>query len=394
MENKLLFEELKNFVNQLPCAQDPYGQKAEALEIKSNYGTYGKDQNYGRLYNDLIELAKTGTPLEKIRIFTEDCALNCNEDIHSGQKAFEDLCQVPGHPLQVLEAENKELEAMIEKALSSHEEKEALKDTIWQVSVHDMKKGDLLYPTLKVRHGFPAGHDYLWDSDIELRTHYLGMMRQSRQDELWDKHMDEALHSIQDMLWIENSLLYPLCALAFSEADWQEIYQNAKDYPACLNVEPVVWDKGEEFQKAPLPDPGQKVVLGGGTLTAAQLNVMLNSLPIELTFVDVNNQNAYFNEGHKAFKRPTIALGHEVFECHPAKVGAMVKGMLEDFKSGKKDSVHIWMNKQDKPYYVTYMALRDTDGTYMGTLEIVQPMEFAKEHFAASNEVKKQIKGW
>ena len=30
---------------------------------------------------------------------------------------------------------------------------------------------------------------------------------------------------------------------------------------------------------------------------------------------------------------------------------------------------------------VQYMAVRDKDGKYLGTVEFVQDMEFAKEHF-------------
>ena len=35
-----------------------------------------------------------------------------------------------------------------------------------------------------------------------------------------------------------------------------------------------------------------------------------------------------------------------------------------------------------EPVLVRYMAVRDAKGTFLGTLEIVQKMGFAKEHFA------------
>lgn len=34
-----------------------------------------------------------------------------------------------------------------------------------------------------------------------------------------------------------------------------------------------------------------------------------------------------------------------------------------------------------KPFLVTYMAVRDKKGNYLGTVEVVQDMQFAKEHF-------------
>ena len=40
------------------------------------------------------------------------------------------------------------------------------------------------------------------------------------------------------------------------------------------------------------------------------------------------------------------------------------------------------MEKNGKTMLVTYMAVRNKDNEYLGTMELVQDMEFAKEHFA------------
>lgn len=36
------------------------------------------------------------------------------------------------------------------------------------------------------------------------------------------------------------------------------------------------------------------------------------------------------------------------------------------------------MEKNGKPFLVTYMAVRDKKGNYLGTVEVVQDMQFAK----------------
>ena len=41
----------------------------------------------------------------------------------------------------------------------------------------------------------------------------------------------------------------------------------------------------------------------------------------------------------------------------------------------------VWLEKQGRPFYVNYMAVRDQNNNYIGTLELVQDMQFAKEHF-------------
>ena len=41
------------------------------------------------------------------------------------------------------------------------------------------------------------------------------------------------------------------------------------------------------------------------------------------------------------------------------------------------------MNKNGRDMLVTYMAVRNKQGEYLGTMELVQDMEFAKEHYKA-----------
>ena len=81
------------------------------------------------------------------------------------------------------------------------------------------------------------------------------------------------------------------------------------------------------------------------------------------------------------FKRPSMAIDREVFSCHPPKIEPMVRAIIDDFRNGTRDKFPVWMNKAGRTLLVTYMAVRNKDGEYLGTLELVQDMEFAKEHF-------------
>ena len=122
-------------------------------------------------------------------------------------------------------------------------------------------------------------------------------------------------------------------------------------------------------------------MMAGGHMTVAELEAMLNTIPLEITFVDVENKNRFFNEGHKVFKRPVMALGREVFSCHPPKIEQQVRRIIEEFRAGTLDEVPVWMNKNSRIMLVKYMAVRDRQGQYVGTLELVQDMEFAREYF-------------
>ena len=91
--------------------------------------------------------------------------------------------------------------------------------------------------------------------------------------------------------------------------------------------------------------------------------------------------NRFFNEGPKDFKRPGMAIDREVFSCHPPKIESTVRRIIGEFRAGALDEVPIWMDKNGKCMLVRYMAVRDKEGKYLGTLELVQDMGFAKEHF-------------
>ena len=88
------------------------------------------------------------------------------------------------------------------------------------------------------------------------------------------------------------------------------------------------------------------------------------------------------------FKRPRMAIGRDVFSCHPPKIETMVRNIIEDFRNGTRDCVPIWMEKGGRTMLVTYRAVRDANGHYLGTMELVQDMEFAKEHFNGRHQTK------
>ncbi len=127
-----------------------------------------------------------------------------------------------------------------------------------------------------------------------------------------------------------------------------------------------------------------EIVLPSGHFSKEQLNAMLDTIPLEITFIDDNDINRYFNqnEGTKLFKRPLAALDREVYTCHPPKVEPMVRMVISELKSGEKDSIDIWNERGGEPVLIRYMAVRDKDGKYQGTMEVVQHMGFARDHFS------------
>lgn len=289
------------------------------------------------------------------------------------------LVEIEGHPLYTFSLENKEIANIVKecKEKPDHDLVEKLQD----IAIHYAKKGDLLYPHLKVKYGISGPSDVMWTVDDEIRDEIKQLSKKQNFDNKGLEDFNKLLVRIDDMIYKEANILFPNCATNFEDEEWYEIYRDSKDYDECLGVENVVWEEAEEFLKNVSKSVDDEIVMAGGHMTVEQLSAMLNTIPLEITFVDKENINRYFNEGSKVFKRPGMAIDREVFSCHPPKIEVQVRKIIESFKNKMADRVPIWMEKNGRTMLVTYMAVRNKAGEYIGTVELVQDMEFAKEHF-------------
>ena len=298
------------------------------------------------------------------------------------------LVETVGHPLNRLTEENKALDALIEVTKVKVASKTATVDDVnevRQVSIHYAKKGDLLYPHLKVAYDISGPSLVMWTVDGDIRDGFGRLARAESIDDAWYEEFDGLLTRAQEMIYKEQNILFPICAENFSTEEWYQIYKDTEQYEEIFGVERVAWTEAESAlaaKAAPTSGDSNTIALIGGSLTLEQLDAMLNTMPMEITFVDHVDINRYFNDGEKVFKRPTTAIGRDVFSCHPPKVEPIVRGIIESFRNGERDNVAVWLEKVGRPFYVNYMAVRDQNNNYLGTLELVQDMQFAKEHFA------------
>jgi hypothetical protein len=110
------------------------------------------------------------------------------------------------------------------------------------------------------------------------------------------------------------------------------------------------------------------------------IEFMLNSLPVEISFVDENDEVSYFNKnGDRIFPRPRSVIGKKVQQCHPKKSLNKVLEIVEAFKNGKRDVANFWINLNGRLIYIRYFAVRDKDRKYLGTLEVSQDITDLKK---------------
>jgi PAS domain S-box-containing protein len=108
-------------------------------------------------------------------------------------------------------------------------------------------------------------------------------------------------------------------------------------------------------------------------LTQEQLTRILETIPIEISFVDGNDLVKFWNRHDtRIFKRPASVAGKPVQNCHPKQSLDKVSQILSDFRTGKKDSAEFWINVRGNTVYIRYFAVRTKTGKYLGTLEVTQ----------------------
>ena len=316
------------------------------------------------------------------------------------------LIAITGHPLETLTRENDVLAQRISDTRAAIENKASNEEIlnkfegVREIAIHYAEKGDLIYPHLNVQYGISGPSNVMWTVDDEIRDEMTALTKNRAFDDAWFERVSAVLTRAEEMIYKESNILFPICALNFATEEWYRIYHDSKDYADCMGIVANVWPEAEEYEKtmfdkksegeavenATSSSNNDEIVMPGGHVTLEQLTALLNTIPVEITFVDENNINRYFNEGPKLFKRPSMAIDREVFSCHPPKIEPMVRTIIEDFRNGVRDEFPVWVEKQGKTMLVKYMAVRDKDGKYLGTAEFVQEMDFAKEHFQSEDK--------
>jgi DUF438 domain-containing protein len=174
----------------------------------------------------------------------------------------------------------------------------------------------------------------------------------------------------KDHYWKENDVLFPMAARAMSEADGAAVLRGIEQVEASLggNTRADYYRLADELiQTGDLKD------LSFG-VERDVIAAILNTLPVELSFVDPDDTVRYFSheQSEKIFPRTRGVIGAKVQNCHPQKSVHVVNQILADFKAGKREAAEFWIDMGPRKLHIRYWPVRDAGGRYLGCLETVQ----------------------
>ncbi len=111
-----------------------------------------------------------------------------------------------------------------------------------------------------------------------------------------------------------------------------------------------------------------------------KISALLNTLPLDITFVDKDGVVKYFSNGsERIFARTKAVIGRKVQNCHPPASVHVVEEVVENLRSGKKDHEDFWIKMGLRYAYIRYFAVRDENGEFLGVLEVTQDIKPIQE---------------
>ena len=335
----------------------------------------------------------------------------------------------PGHPVRVFKDENLALRAAlirVRRLLDSYAEcdepnsqeeiSKGLKrqlDLLGQFDRHYQRKEELFFPIMEA-YGHDAPPKVMWGVDDQIRDLFELVRKtavQLPQSDIQEvKATFEAFaQEFESMIFKEESILLMILLETFTQDDWLKIAAESPVYGYAIIRPAAQWQpqrvRFEAASPAQPADQQQQIIdtpqgrftiqftpneageqvnrttaqpFGNGYLSVEEANLILNHLPLEITFVNKEDIFQYYNDSTPAqemiFKRTPSQVGRHVELCHPPKLLPRVKKIFSALRTGKKDKFDMWFKSESRGQFVhvTYAAVRDAQGEFQGVLEYVQ----------------------
>jgi DUF438 domain-containing protein len=291
-----------------------------------------------------------------------------------------------GHPVRVYLEENLLIRSYIQELQSVSIETQLtffkeLFEKLATVELHFARKENQLFPYLE-KHGWTSPSQNMWAFHDQIREEIKEARRaiEGGDVEAIIYTTQTLFRSLEHIMQVEEGRLLPNAMQMVTEQEWKEFREGDAEigwmfetppppYPAATYIHP-----GEDTVRKQLPfDIDDKTHYDEGYLTPAQVNSIFRILPVDITYVNENDQVVFYNRGDdRVFPRSAGIIGREVKFCHPPKSVDQVLRILEEFKAGTQDVAEFWIQFKGQFVHIQYFAVRDEDGTYRGVIEMSQ----------------------
>ncbi|MEM3873881.1 MAG: DUF438 domain-containing protein [Candidatus Bathyarchaeia archaeon] len=265
-------------------------------------------------------------------------------------------------------------------------------DELLDAEKHYLREENALFPVLE-KHGISEPPAIMWMEHNQLREkkkQLKALIENAAKMDFPDfkRQLSELAKVVSDMLnshiYKENNILFPAALRVVTEHEWTSIMEDFDEIGyCCFTPEHLIAKPAKTVEKPAVEEkamPEGMLHFETGSLTKEEIEAILNTLPVDITFVDKDDAVKYFSKADKRiFVRTKAILGRKVQLCHPQKSVHVVNKILEAFKKGERDVAEFWIQKGDRLIHIRYFAVRDKDGKYLGTMEVSQDITDLKK---------------
>jgi hypothetical protein len=386
---------LKEIIKQLHAGVPPAQVKEKFKQVLA--GT--KPEEIAKIEQELV---KEGMPREQLQRLCDVHLAVFGEQVQD-----QELHLASGHPISILMEEHRVLlertdrlkvdVGLIEEACDVVYVGDALtelqgvvKDFI-EAEKHYLREENVLFPTME-KHGITEPPAIMWMEHNQIRElkkklRELVEKWNSMSFEDFKKRLVEVALHVCELLpshfFKENNILFPSALQVIKDTEWGEVRKEFDEIGYCSFTpkHALVSLHGTEVeeQKATL-EMGETLHFETGNLSKEEVEALLDTIPIDVSFIDADDQVRYFNKAEKRiFVRTKAVLGRKVQMCHPQKSLHVVNKIVEAFKTGKKDVAEFWITIENRFVHIRFFAVRSKGGKYLGAVEVVQDVTDIKK---------------
>jgi len=247
--------------------------------------------------------------------------------------------------------------------------------------IHNRKEETVLFP-LMVKHGIPEDgpirvmlmeHESERNLLSKMMTDISGLEKATVEEkEMFKQKGVEYLEIRASHIWKENDVLFNMGRQVFQEKENQYLMEEFDRISTSAYGESAHQKFTQMLEEV---EKGSKVRQSLiHNLSMEQIDAIMETMPVEITFVDADDTVAYFNrlDKDKIFVRTRSVIGRKVEMCHPGKSVDKVRLIVKGFKDGTRDKAEFWIDFMGDKIFIRYFPVRNEEGEYLGVLEVTQ----------------------
>ena len=385
---------LKEVIKELHGGASPTAVKEKFKEVLK--GT--KPEDIAKIEQELV---KEGMPREELQRLCD-----VHMAVFGEQVQYQELHIPAGHPISILIEEHRvmlekaerlaTLVKMIDEACDSVyvgdalTELQSLVKDFQDSEKHYLREENVLFPTLE-KHGVTEPPAIMWMEHNRIRE---TKKKLSELIEEWNtmpytdfktrlsKAAGPLCSLLPDHFFNENNILFPTALQVVTDKEWEEVRREFDEIGYASFTPQNVLAAFRAVKTAPktAKPSADTLQFETGSLSKEEIEAILDTLPVDISFIDKDDRVKYFNKAEKRiFVRTKSVIGRSVQLCHPQKSVHIVNRIVEAFTNGEKDTAEFWITMNDRLVHIRYFAVRGKNGEYLGTMEVTQDLTDLKK---------------